>query len=138
MYEDIITIYNIVNDVGYKTVFRNVHFEVNTGVAVDDTGMKENDSALCIIPFESLKATNKTYVNWKEFAKMDEEQRKTHFTFKNNDKFVFGDINFEITNQKPYTISDLERNFLDVFTMTNFTFRKLSNSKVNHVEIVGK
>lgn len=138
MYDDVLTIYNIVKDVGYKTVIENVHFEANTGVAVEDTGMKESDNALCIIPLTSIEENGKTYVNWKEFQKMNDEERAKHFTFKNSDKFVLGNIDFEITNENGKTIADLERNFVNVFTITNFTLRKMTNSKINHFEITGK
>lgn len=138
MYEDKVTLYNIINGVGYKTVFENVHFEANTGVAVEDTGMKENDKALCLIPFSSIEKSKKVYVNYKEFEKMSDEERKTRFTFKSNDKFVLGDIDFDITNVKPNTIADLERNYVDVYTLSNFIQRKLGNSKINHFELSGK
>lgn len=135
MFDDIVTLYNIVDDIGYKTVFKGVHLETNTGVALDGTGMKESDTMLCLIPLQSF---DKTYINWKEFKMLSEEEKLKHFTFRNGDKIVNGESHFNITNQKGYTISDLERNNVEVFTITNFTLRKLSNSKLNHFEITGK
>lgn len=138
MYDDTITLYNMINGIGYKTIFENVHLETNTGVAVEDTGMKESDTALCLIPLKSINKTNKIYVNYKEFEKLNESQRQQYFTFKNGDKIVNGSLDFEITNIKPNTIADLERNNVEVFTITNFTLRKLTNSSLNHFEITGK
>lgn len=134
MYDDTITLYNIVNDVGYKTIIKKVHLEMNTGVAVEDTGMKESDTMLCLVPLSSLE---KEYVDWKTFRNMSDEEKKKHFTFKNGDKIVGKELDFEITNEKPNTISELERNNVDVFTITNFTLRKMTNSKINHFEITG-
>lgn len=138
MYDDTITLYNMINGIGYKTIFENVHLEANTGVAVEDTGMKESDTALCLIPLKSINKTNKIYINYKEFEKLNESQRQQYFTFKNGDKIVNGSLDFEITNIKPNTIADLERNNVEVFTITNFTLRKLTNSSLNHFEITGK
>lgn len=135
MYDDVITLYNIVDDIGYRTVIKRVHIEPNTGVAVEGTGMKENDTMLCLIPLTSFE---KKYINWKDFKKLSDEEKANYFTFKNGDKIVNGEIDFEITNQKPNTIAELERNNIEVFTITNFTLRKLTNSKLNHFEITGK
>lgn len=135
MYDDVITLYNIVDDIGYRTVIKGVHIEPNTGVAVEGTGMKENDTMLCLIPLTSFE---KKYINWKDFKKLSDEEKANYFTFKNGDKIVNGEIDFEITNQKPNTIADLERNNIEVFTITNFILRKLTNSKLNHFEITGK
>ena len=135
MYDDVVTIYNIVKDVGYRTVIKGVHLEPNTGVAIEGTGMKEDDKMLCIIP---VTAPKKKYVNWKDFQKMDEEKRKKYFTLKTGDKIVEGDIDFEITNVKPNTISDLERNNVNCFTMSNIALKKMTGSKLNHFEITGK
>lgn len=138
MYDDTITIFNIINDIGYKTVIENVHLELNTGVAIEGTGMQESDEMLCIIPLEAINKIDKTYVDWKSFKNMSDEERKKHFTFKNGDKLVNGNIDFEITNIKPNTISDLERNFVDVFTLTNYSYKKITGSKLNHFELTGK
>ena len=135
MYDDVITLYNIVDDIGYRTVIKGVHIEPNTGVAVEGTGMKENDTMLCLIPLTSFE---KKYINWKDFKKLSDEEKANYFTFKNGDKIVNGEIDFEITNQKPNTIAELERNNIEVFTITNFILRKLTNSKLNHFEITGK
>ena len=135
MYDDVITLYNIVDDIGYRTVIKGVHIEPNTGVAVEGTGMKENDTMLCLIPLTSFE---KKYINWKDFKKLSDEEKANYFTLKNGDKIVNGEIDFEITNQKPNTIAELERNNIEVFTITNFILRKLTNSKLNHFEITGK
>lgn len=138
MYEDSVTLYNIVNGIGYKTVFKKVHFEANTGVAIDETGMQESDKALCIIPCRCVEETGKSFVDYKTFEKMSEEERMKHFTFNRSDKFVFGEIDFVINNIKPNTIADLERNFTNVFSLSNYTCRMLGSSPLNHFEITGK
>lgn len=135
MYDDTITLYNIVDGKGYRSIIKKVHLETNLGVAVENTGMKENDNLLCLIPLTSFE---KKYVNWKEFRNMNEEEREKYFTFKNGDKIVAGEIDFEITNEKPNTIADLERKYVDVFTITNFSLKKITGSKINHFEVVGK
>lgn len=134
MYDDTITLYNMVNDIGYRTVLKKVHLEMNTGVAIDGTGMKESDTMLCLVPFNSLE---KEYVDWKAFRNLSDEERKNYFTLKNGDKIVGKEITFEITNEKGNTIADLEKNYVDVFTITNFNQRKMTGSKINHFEITG-
>lgn len=138
MYDDTITLYNIIDGVGYRTVIKGVHTEPNTGIAIEETGLKESDTFLCIIPEEVVNKLDKKYVNWKQFKNMSNEERQGYFTFKNGDKIVNCETDFEITNVKPNTIADLERNYVDVYTVTNYAYKKITNSKLNHYEINGK
>ena len=135
MYDDVVTIYNMIKDVGYRTVIKGVHLEPNTGVALEGTGMKENDTMLLIIPVD---APNKKYVDWKTFKGLSENERSNYFTLKAGDKIVEGELDFEITNVSPNTLANLERNNVNCFTMSNYALKKMTGSKLNHFEVTGR
>ena len=54
------------------------------------------------------------YISPKAFSRLGAEERENYFTLDIGDLIVKGDIDFEITGQKPFTIKNLEQNYDDV------------------------
>ena len=127
-----ITIYNKYydNDLGYdlyqRTVIKGVNWQGKCYATVTDKGLLMADSIRII-----LDKVDK-YISPKQFAKLTDEERIKYFTLGIADKIVKGQINFEITGVKPYSIANLESNFNDVVSI--MSARPLSD----HWEVEGK
>ncbi len=120
-----ITIYNRYydNENAYdmykRTVVEGVNWQSKRNATVSDKGVNVADSTLIFID----KLDN--YVSHRRFQLLSNEERKNKFTFAIGDKIVKGNINFEITNLKPHSLVDLQKNFDNVVTIV--AIRELSN-----------
>lgn len=127
-----VTLYNKYydNDLGYdlyqRTVIKDVNWQGKRNATVTNNGLLMADSVLVILD----KLDN--YISPKQFAKLSVDERIKHFTLGMADKIVKGQINFEITGVKPYSIANLESNFDDVVSI--MSARPLSD----HWEVEGK
>ena len=116
-----ITIYNKfydkVNDIDkyQRTVIKGVNWQGKRNATVSDKGLNRDDSILIFI--DKLDK----YVSPKAFKRLTDEERNNHFTFAIGDKIFKGEIDFEITGRKPYSIADLENNYDDVITILGIT-----------------
>ncbi|MBN1069430.1 hypothetical protein DVW02_15820 [Clostridium botulinum] len=124
-----ITIYNHCydNENAYdmykRIVIEGVNWQSKRNATVSDKGVNVADSTLIFID----KLDN--YVSPRKFQFLSNEERKNNFTFAIGDKIVKGSIDFEITNLKPHSLADLQKNFDNVVTIV--AIRELSN----HLEV---
>ena len=127
-----ITLYNKYYDIstGYdmyqRTVIKDVNWNNIKNATVSDKGLLLADSTRILLD----KSDN--YVSPKMFRKLSDVERINYFTLSVGDKAVKGEIDFDITGIKPYTIADLENNFDDVVNI--MSARELSS----HWEVEGK
>ncbi|MCB2308827.1 hypothetical protein LGL08_20545 [Clostridium estertheticum] len=127
-----LTLYNRYYDFtsGYdkyqRTVIKGVDWNGRRNATVTDKGLLMADSVLIIID----KLDN--YISPKQFARLSDSERVTYFTLAMGDKIVKGEIDFEVTGVKPYSIADLENNFDDVVNVMS------ARPLTDHWEIEGK
>lgn len=118
-----ITIYNRYYENSYdmykRIVVEGVNWQSKRNATVSDKGVNVANTTLIFID----KLDN--YVSPRQFQLLSNEQRKNNFTFAIGDKIVKGNIDFEITNLKPHSLADLQKNFDDVVTIV--AIRELSN-----------
>lgn len=120
-----ITIYNRYydNENAYdmykRIVIEGVNWQSKRNATVSDKGINVADSTLIFID----KLDN--YVSPRQFQLLSNEERKNKFTFAIGDKIVKSSIDFEITNLKPHSLVDLQKNFDNVVTIV--AIRELSN-----------
>lgn len=116
-----ITIYNKYYDLFselYKyqrTVIKGVNWQAKRNGTVSDKGLLIADSTIVFID----KLDN--YISPKRFAKLQPLDREKYFTIGIDDKIVKGEVDFEVIGFKPYSISDLEKEFDDVITIKSVT-----------------
>lgn len=124
-----ITIYNHCydNENAYdmykRIVIEGVNWQSKRNATVSDKGVNVANTTLIFID----KLDN--YVSPRKFQLLSNEERKNNFTFAIGDKIVKGSIDFEITNLKPHSLADLQKNFDNVVTIV--AIRELSN----HLEV---
>ena len=127
-----ITIYNKYydNDLGYdlyqRTVIKDVNWQGKRNATISDKGLLLADSILVILD----KLDN--YISPKQFAKLTDDERIKYFTLGIADKIVKGQIDFEITGVKPYSIANLESDFDDVVNIMS------ARPLTDHWEVEGK
>ena len=127
-----ITIYNKYydNDLGYdlyqRAVIEGVNWQGKCHATVTDKGLLMADSILIFID----KLDN--YISPKQFARLSDSERVNYFTLGMGDKIVKGQINFEITGVKPYSIANLESEFDDVVNIMS------ARPLTDHWEVEGK
>ncbi|MBN1071513.1 hypothetical protein DVV81_10090 [Clostridium botulinum] len=120
-----ITIYNHCydNENAYdmykRTNIGGVNWQSKRNATVSDKGVNVANTTLIFID----KLDN--YVSPRKFQLLSNEERKNNFTFAIGDKIVKGSIDFEITNLKPHSLADLQKNFDNVVTIV--AIRELSN-----------
>ncbi|MBD5642770.1 hypothetical protein HYH96_02525 [Clostridium botulinum] len=126
-----ITIYNRYYDFAsdtdkyQRTVIEGVNWQGKRNGTVSDKGLLLADSTLIFID----KLDN--YISPKRFLKLSDQERPNYFTLNPGDKIVKGKVEFEVTDIKPYRLSDLENEFDDVINI------KSVNPLSNHFEIEG-
>lgn len=126
-----ITIYNkfydSANDMDkyQSTVVKGVNWQGKRNGTVSDKGLLLADSTLIFID----KLDN--YISPKRFLKLSDQERPNYFTLTPGDKIVKGEVNFEITEIKPFRISDLDGEFDDVINI------KSVNILTDHIEVEG-
>lgn len=126
-----ITIYNRYYDKSLgidkyqRTVIKGVNWQSKRNATVSDKGVLLANSTLVFID----KLEN--YVSPKRFAKMQSLERENYFTFRQGDKIVKGEVDFEVIGIQGHKISDLDNEFDDVITIKSVT--ELSG----HFEIEG-
>lgn len=109
-----ITIYNryydknLEKDCYKRTVIRDVDWQEKQQGAVQDKGLIVDSSIMIFID----KLDN--YISPKAFRKLEPRERENYFTLDIGDLIARGDINFEITGQKPFAIKNLEQDYDDV------------------------
>ena len=109
-----ITVYNKYYDFtsGYdmyqRTIITGVNWQGKRNATVTSNGLLMDDSILIFID----KLEN--YISPKQFARLTDIERPNYFTLAMADKIVKGEIDFEVTGLKPYSISNLESNYDDV------------------------
>ncbi|NFL57804.1 hypothetical protein FDB60_01790 [Clostridium botulinum] len=106
-------------DMYKRIVIEGVNWQSKRNATVSDKGVNVANTTLIFID----KLDN--YVSPRQFQLLSNEERKNEFTFAIGDKIVKGNINFEITNLKPHSLVDLQKNFDDVVTIV--AIRELSN-----------
>jgi hypothetical protein len=127
-----ITLYNKYYDIssGYdkyqRIVIKGVNWQDKRNATISDKGLLLADSILIFLD----KKDN--YVSPKRFRKLSNEERISYFTLTAGDKIVKGEVDFEITGVKPYSIADLESNFENVVNI--MSVGELSG----HWEVEGK
>lgn len=109
-----ITVYNkyydktLERDCYKRTVIENVDWQEKQEGSIQDKGLVVDSSVKIFVD----KLDN--YISPKSFRRLGPEERKKYFTLDIGDLIVKGDIDFEITSQKPFTIKNLEQNYDDV------------------------
>lgn len=112
-----ITIYNryydktLEMDCYKRTVIKGVDWQEKQEGSMQDKGLVIDSSIKIFI--DKLN----TYTSPKTFRKLEASQREKYFTLDIGDFIVKGDIDFEITGRKPFTIKKLEESFDDVTTI---------------------
>ena len=109
-----ITIYNkfydntLERDCYKRTVIENVDWQEKQEGSIKEKGLVLDSSVKIFID----KLDN--YISPKAFRRLGPKERENYFTLDIGDLIVKGDIDFEITSQKPFTIKNLEQNYDDV------------------------
>ena len=112
-----ITVYNkyydktLERDYYKRTVIQDVDWQEKQEGSIQAKGLVLDSSIKIFID----KLDN--YISPKAFRKLEQGERENYFTLDIGDFIVKGEIDFEITGQKPFTIKNLEQNFDDVVTI---------------------
>ncbi|HAT4117507.1 TPA: hypothetical protein I9Z52_002927 [Clostridium perfringens] len=112
-----ITIYNkfydrtLERDCYKRTVIENVDWQEKQEGSIQDKGLVVDSSIKIFID----KLDN--YISPKSFRRLGPEERENYFTLDIGDLIVKGEVQFEITGQKPFTIKNLEQNYDDVVSI---------------------
>ncbi|MEI2423354.1 hypothetical protein V6O07_24005, partial [Arthrospira platensis SPKY2] len=94
-----------------RTVIENVDWQEKQEGSIKEKGLVLDSSIKIFID----KLDN--YISPKAFRRLGPEERENYFTLDIGDLIVKGDIDFEITGQKPFTIKNLEQNYDDVVSI---------------------
>lgn len=112
-----ITVYNkyydktLERDCYKRTVIENVDWQEKQEGSIKEKGLVVDSSVKIFMD----KLDN--YISPKAFRRLGEEERENYFTLDIGDLIVKGEVQFEITGQKPFTIKNLEQNFDDVVSI---------------------
>lgn len=97
---------NLEIDCYKRTVIRDVDWQEKQEGSIQDKGLIVDSSVKIFID----KLNN--YISPKAFRKL--ENKENYFTLDIGDLIAKGNIDFEITGQKPFTIKNLEQDYDDV------------------------
>lgn len=103
-----------------KTVIDNVFWDEKKASNRLQSGLKDADQVLVLIPFEDLDMEK--YVSPKQF-------KGEGFTFKVGDRIVRGSINYEITKG-----ADLDKEY-EAYTITSVDKKDFGSSNIRHFEV---
>lgn len=123
-----ITVYNkyydktLERDCYKKTVIENVDWQEKQEGSIKEKGLVLDSSIKIFID----KLDN--YISPKSFRRLGPEERENYFTLDIGDLIVKGEVDFEITGQKPFTIKNLEQNYdvVSILAVSKFS---------NHFEV---
>lgn len=113
----------------FKTVIESAWFNGKVRTSVADNGIvsAEEYNARVLL---SASAGGKKYINAKDYQKLPVDMVPYYFTFAPGDKFVQGDIDFEIQpGVHGYSIADLEKRYSHVATVTGHNIREFGDEK---------
>lgn len=112
-----------------RTVIENVFWDEKQASNRLQSGLKDADKVLLLIPFDYTSQDE--YISPREFEKL--EDKTGYFTLQIEDRMVKGDIDFEITS-KP---SDLDREY-EAFTITSVDKKDFGSYHMRHFEVGGR
>lgn len=109
--------YDKVNDVDryQRTIITSVNWQGKRNATVSDKVLYLDNSILIFVDINNV--AGKQYISPKQFNKLTDGQRPNYFTFSLGDKIVKGEIDFELTGIRPYSIADLQNNYDDVVSI---------------------
>ncbi|ADL53215.1 DUF6751 family protein [Clostridium cellulovorans] len=109
-----------------RTVIEGCDWKGKRNSTVSDKGLLLADSVLIFVN------KSEKYISPKHFRSLSDAKRTSFFTFSIGDKIVKGEVSFEITGTKPFSLADLDKNFDEVITI------KSANTNLSgHYEIEG-
>jgi hypothetical protein len=127
-----ITIYNSYFDKAtrtnkyQRTVLYGVFWDCKKAMNRLQSGLENADEVLIAIPF--TVSSNRQYIAPKEFERLDD--KSNHFTLKEEDRIVQGEIDFEITGK----VSDLDKQY-EAFTITSVDTKDFGSPHMRHWEV---
>lgn len=133
MFNDIITIFNQVEDIWYPTVLSNVELQVASGQSKSKDGNSSTDVALLIINIDN--ELEKKYLKPVAYVKADDKVGK--FTLREDDFFVEGEYIADIVDDTAYErgfFEYMKTNYDNVFCIS--AVKKFST--IPHFEVGGK
>lgn len=140
MYKDICTVYSkyiepkTQNTFYFRTVLRGVQWSSGKGANVIKSGIASADALTVYI---RPSCANKSFLSPVEFAKRTNDKMGEFWTLKNQDIIVKGDIPYEYSpGENPLQI--LQKDYDDVFVITNVDDRRVGSPQIDHFEVWGK
>lgn len=127
-----ITIYNSYfdkvtrTDKYQRTILYGVFWDCKKTVNRIQSGLENADEVFIAIPF--AVTSNRQYIAPKEFERLDD--KSNHFTLKEEDRIVQGEIDFEITGK----VSDLDKQY-EAFTITSVDTKDFGSPHMRHWEV---
>lgn len=113
-----------------RSVLKNVFYNETKGANRRATGLETADALQVLIPFTASEA--RIFLAGKEFDNLDNPTN--HFTLREGDKIVKGNINFEVAGSN---IAALEKEY-HTFTITAVDTRDFGSAHMQHWEISAK
>lgn len=133
MFNDIITVFNHVEDIWYPTVLVNVELQAANGQSKSKDGNFSTDTALLMINID--EEVENRYLKPKEYEKT--EDKVGRFTLREDDFFIEGEYIADIVDDTAYErgfFEYMKANYDDVFSISEVK----RFSTVPHFEVGGK
>lgn len=113
--------YDKVNDVDryQRTLIKGVNWQIKRNANMSNKVLYLDNSILIFVDINNVEG--KQYIGPKQFNQLTDEQRPNYFTIYIGDKVVKGEIDFELTGIKPYSVADLQNNYDEVVTILGIT-----------------